>query len=268
MPSAGTSFWRGRHPFWRNSGEPRGAGFRSVERGRGGPAADGRIDRAAPLRHRSEIRVIQAADVAWVRWTPPRPDVIDCLLAAPAVQFFVEKSGQWQPFRRRLPGADRPPLGEGTSLAALLVPAPFQTIPPGELWIDPLALRLVRDTAPRPATAMWATLAALASWADRATTHEIESVRAARCGDRVLLLGDRLPAIPGAARYWGKDFLVPLGFRPDPDLPTATLREAIGAAENELAVLKDAGAERVPREAFRKLSRAAIRLAVREGGAA
>ena len=61
---------------------------------------------------------------------------------------------------------------------------------------------------------------------------------------------------------------MPLGFRPDPDLPPATLREAIGAEADELALLHEGGTERIPRAAFQPLTRASIRLALREGGVA
>jgi hypothetical protein len=67
-----------------------------------------------------------------------------------------------------------------------------------------------------------------------------------------------------AVRLWGDDLLVPVGFRPDPDLPPATLREAVGAEADELVVLDEAGAEVVPRAAFAPLTRAGVRLALRD----
>jgi hypothetical protein len=74
------------------------------------------------------------------------------------------------------------------------------------------------------------------------------------------MLGSRLPSIPGSVRYWGEDVLVPLGYRPDPDLASKTLRAAAGAADDELLLLDEAGAELVPREAFLALTRASVRL--------
>jgi hypothetical protein len=91
---------------------------------------------------------------------------------------------------------------------------------------------------------------------------ELAAVRAARSGGRAMLLGPKLPAIAGAVRFWGGDLLVPVGFRPDPDLPPAALRAAAGATADELVFLSESGAELVPRAAFEPLSRAAARLAV------
>jgi hypothetical protein len=76
----------------------------------------------------------------------------------------------------------------------------------------------------------------------------------------VLLLGSRLPPISDAVRYWGEAVLVPLGYRPEPEVPPAALRAAAGAADEELLLLGEAGAELIPRGAFSPLTRAGVRL--------
>jgi hypothetical protein len=103
----------------------------------------------------------------------------------------------------------------------------------------------------------------LAAWADTATTFAISAVRAARCGRRILLLGT-IPPIPGSMRLWGTDLLLPVGFRTEPDLPPSMIRTAVGATADDLVLFGDSGVDFVPRSAFEPLTRAGVRLAVRE----
>ncbi len=111
----------------------------------------------------------------------------------------------------------------------------------------------------------------MAEWAERETTAQIASLTAAWISDpdeepgqaEVLVLGPSgmLPATQGESRFWGVDLLIPVGFRVDPELSEPAVRRVVGAGPGELVVLDDQGPERIPREAFRPLSRAAIRLA-------
>jgi hypothetical protein len=117
----------------------------------------------------------------------------------------------------------------------------------------------VRGGLARPASALVCEFAALAAWAESATTFELSAVRAARDGDRALLLGDRLPVIAGR-RYWGCRVLLPLGMRVDPDLGDDALRIACDVADDELLVLDEAGPAAVPDAAFAPLTRAGVRL--------
>lgn len=224
----------------------------------------------APLRNREDVRVLPAPGAVWVRWPAGRTEVVHCLLPVAGVEFFVPRNGGWCRFGHRLPTADAPPAGEGRSVATVLGLAPVEPVEPGDTPAPPVPLRVVRGGPPQPVTALACRVGDLAPWADRATTAELERVRAARAGDQAVLLGSNLPAVPNAVRYWGDDLLVPLGFRPDPDLPPAALRAAVGAAADELVVLDESGAERIPRAAFHPLTRAGLRLArrePREGGA-
>jgi hypothetical protein len=108
-------------------------------------------------------------------------------------------------------------------------------------------------------------LPVLADWADRATTRQLESLEAVVCTGRVLLRGERLPALPGE-RFWGRRVLLPLGCRADPELADEVLAEALGLQPGEVALLTGAGVEVVAAEQFAPLSRAAVRRAVGEAG--
>jgi hypothetical protein len=111
----------------------------------------------------------------------------------------------------------------------------------------------------------------LSSWAEQATSARLASLRAAWTAgpggepgaDEVLVLGapGSLPELLGGLRFWGVDLLVPLGLRPEPELPEPALCRAAGAGSNDLVVLDGQGYELISRDAFQPMSRAGIRLA-------
>jgi hypothetical protein len=125
---------------------------------------------------------------------------------------------------------------------------------------------LVRDDRPRPAGALCCPLAELAEWVEEATSRQMAGLQAAWCpAGSVLLLGERLPPLAAGERFWGRSLLVPLGFRPDPDLDEDALREALGLG-GDVGILTAEGLEVVPRGAFGALTRAGLRLALGQVG--
>ncbi|MFO0805551.1 MAG: hypothetical protein U0791_20810 [Gemmataceae bacterium] len=226
------------------------------------------IPALAALRHRTDIRLIPQGDTVWVRWPEANAAAIEALFTVPDVAFFIPKDGFWRQVHHRLPATVSPPEGDGRPLATFVMPASFEPHAPSEPAAPPIPIRLVPGGVPRPATALACELEDLALWADTATTQELSAVRAARCGDRVVLLGKRLPTVANAIRHWGDLLLVPLGFRIDPELPQNVVRDAVGAAENELVLFDERGAECIPRESFQPVTRASLRLAAGRGGAA
>lgn len=218
----------------------------------------------AAVRNRDGVRVLQQGETVWAFWPAGRVEVVRCLLAVPEVVFFARRDGNWFRFGCLVPTGDGPPDGEGQPIAAVLVPARFEPVALEPLALTPFRLTVVRGGTPKPAIALTCTVSELVKWADEATTAELAVVRAARCADRVILLGARLPALVGATRFWGKDVLVPVGFRAEPALPDEALREAVGVTGEELLVLDEGGAEVVPRAAFEPLTRAGVRLGARE----
>jgi hypothetical protein len=193
------------------------------------------------------------------------------------VEIFTWHDGRWHRPGERLPAFDVP-IGDasrGVPLDRVILPEPLRIQPPQGEPPRPVRLRLVRDDRGgfRPARAVRCRLGPLADWAERAPSAWIESLSGARCvpikGDpgeaEVLVLGPagggRLPAFDGGLRYWGDEVLSPLGYRAEPALVEPALRDAVGARPEELVVLDEAGPELIPRQAFRPLSRASIRLA-------
>jgi hypothetical protein len=205
-------------------------------------------------------------DVSWVYWPAGRADVLRCLVPISGIVFYSKWSdGRWARFGSRLPTTDAPPDGPGEPLHPILFPARIEPVPPDTDLFPPLPLRLVRGGEPKPATMLSTSMNRLAAWADGATTLELAAVRAARCGNRVLLFGLKLPSLAESTRFWGTDLLLPVGFRTDPDLPAPIVQAAVGVSPDELMAFDETGIDLVPRSAFEPLTRAGIRLAVREG---
>jgi len=223
------------------------------------PAAG--LEALAPLRAQGGVRVI-AGDPVWVTWDNERADVLAALLAVPGCELFEPRDGRWFRPGDRLPAFDVPPPGAAVPLDRAVVPAPFVPTEPPAREHGRVPLTIVRCDVPRPTTAMRCPVTALQAWADTAPTAEISAVKAARCGDVAWLLGSKLPAIPGAERFWGDRVLIPLGFRSNPDWPEPALREAAQVGSNEILVLMENAAEAIPVNAFRPLTRAAIRRAL------
>jgi MoxR-vWA-beta-propeller ternary system domain bpX2 len=218
----------------------------------------------ALVRDRPDARIHVDGDTVWVRWPAGELEFVRRLLPVAGVEFYSDREGRWFRFGSRLPTAVASPADEGLPLARVLTPARFAPAPPPVDAGAPVVLRIVRGGEPQPATALACPITDLLKWGASATTAELSAVRAAHCGRQAILIGAKLPVIPSAARYWGDDLLVPVGFRAEPDLPRAALRAACGAADDELVLLDANGADVIPRAAFEPLTRAGLRLACRE----
>jgi hypothetical protein len=222
----------------------------------------------AAFRRDPEVRVVADGAYAWVVWGETGAGVRERVLALPGSNVYERREGQWFERGRRLPSFGLPvDRADGLPLASAVIPEPLRSAPEAApRGMDGVGLELVNDGRPRETSALRCRLGALAGWVEWATTAQLGRIRAAVCGEEVLLTGRSLPAIAGAFRYWGVDVLAPLGFRPEPALGEAALREVLGVAEGDLLVLGGGGFETVPRAVLRPLSRAGVRLArAREG---
>jgi hypothetical protein len=220
-----------------------------------------------PLRVRTDVRVLAQGGELWLRWPAGDEEVLHRALAVRGAEVFARRDGSWYAPGRSLPTFGVPDELPQT-LLHLLSPEPV-TPKAGAPAVRPVRLTLARDDTVRPAAALCCALADLDRWAEGATARRLAALEAAHCpapgGPRVLLLGERLPPLPAGERFWGRSVLAPLGWRPEPALGEAALRAALDLQDDEIALLTPEGVEVVPRSAFRPLTRAGIRLALREG---
>jgi hypothetical protein len=246
----------------------------------------------AGLRARSSVHVTLDAERAWVNWTEGDEEVLRRVLPVAGVELYVHRDGRWHRFGHHLPAFGAAPRGETQPLDRVLFPAPVVPLPPPTARLQAVPLRLAPDNRPRQANAGAYALNELTAWAEAVPSKRLGALLAARQGGRVLLLGTRLPPLPGGERFWGERVLVPLGFRPEPALPESAIREALGTTEEELVLVRGAQSifqepasggrkppegsawhaprspgievEAIPRAAFETLTRAGLRLALRE----
>jgi hypothetical protein len=252
----------------------------------------------AGLRARSSVHVTLEAERAWVSWPEGDEEVLRRVLPVSGVELYVHRDGRWHRFGHHLPAFGATSRGEPQPLDRVLYPAPVQPVPPPASGLQPVALGLAPDHRPRQASAGAYGLSELTAWAEAVPSARLKALRAACHDGRVLLLGTRLPPLPGGERFWGERVLVPLGYRPEPALPESAVREALGAAEEELLLVRgsksvlqepasrgrqppetsvkrsSSGADApgspgvevqiIPRAAFEPLTRAGLRLAARE----
>ena len=220
----------------------------------------------ADLRRVPGIVVTTVGEHAWVRWGPGDEAVLRRVMPLPGSELYTRRDGLWYRIGAHLPAFGLPVEDEdrGVPLDRAVVPDRVEALAPDVRAPVKARLGLVRDDRARGSSALLCELGALARWADSATTAQFGPLTAAWSGDEVLVRGEKLPAVAAGTRFWGVLVLVPLGFRPEPDLPEAALRGALGTGEEALLVLSDEGGEEVPLAAFRPLTRAGVRLA-REG---
>lgn len=217
----------------------------------------------ADLRRSPEIRVVLAGPRAWVRWPAGDERVLRRVLPVRGVRLYARRGHHWYQPGRHLPEWELPAEldGEGVPLSRALIPTRVDVVEPDEDPPEPAPLRLVRDGRVRPASALRCSVEQLARWAEMIPSGRLAALLAATDGPRVMVLGHPLPGLAGTERFWGESLLLPLGFRPDPDLQDHVLRRALGIGDGDLAVFGCAGYEVVPRAVFRPLNRSGIRLA-------
>lgn len=215
----------------------------------------------ASLRALPDVRVALTGEIAWVHWRPGNAAALRRIHPLPGCVLHEKKQGLWHRAGERLPCVDGPPEAGLLPLASAIPVPPIAAIASAAIP-PPVTLTLVASEEPRPTSGMLASIEALATLAASATTAQLTALRAARAGTLVLVLGAKIPVVPGGERLHGARLLVPLGFRAEPALPEAELLLALGVSRGELLVLRASGAEIVPESALRPLTRAGLRLAV------
>jgi hypothetical protein len=182
----------------------------------------------AEIRCEPDVTVALADGCAWVRWEPGDWPVLRRLLPVPGVRLYYFRDEQWYQPGRHLPDFDLPDYPDFRPLHEVLTPTPVSAVPAPALAVGQVAqpaagfqdrlgnlphrLRLVAGGRPHPTAALECDLVELARWADTVPRVRLASLKAAHCRGRVLVVGQRLPPVPGARRFWGQAVLVPLGY--------------------------------------------------------
>jgi hypothetical protein len=209
------------------------------------------------------VEVISDTEYCWLRWPTDRVAVLQRLLPIAGVKLFVKRDHQWHELGRRLPTGPVPLDRPGVPLVQMLAPASFQPEMPIRLGARKLTLTLAPDHTPRVTTALTCPLATFGKWVDEATSAQVAGLRAAVAEDQLLVLGTKLPVLSGNRRYWGNRILTPLGLRPDPPFTSKVLLEGLQIQRDELALLEETGVRVLPREIFVEVTRAGVRMALR-----
>ena len=233
----------------------------------------------ADLRGRSGIRVMIVGERAWVCWRADGEMTTEVLagriLPLEGVELFTERAGGWYRLGEHLPAFNVPFRSDddGVGLDRLLIPGKLSAQRPLGGFADSLRVGLAADDRHevRLATGMRCSLRAIAAWAEAATSVQLGRLQGAwrpsaagEEGDvEAFVLGapGTVPHFPESVRYWGRDLLVPLGFRAEPAIPVGAIRGAVGAGEGDLVVIDEQGIELIAQAHFQPLTRAGIRLA-------
>jgi hypothetical protein len=213
----------------------------------------------AGLRCEPGLQVATADGRLWLRFESGSERVLRGIMPLHGVELFTFRDGAWRRFGQSLPAFDFSQSARFESLYQVLFPTAVVPVPGGTAPIRPVRLKLTADDRPRPTTAMLCSLPALAAWADTVPSTRLGRLHGVVRGEQILVLGQMLPLLASATRYWGKLVLLPLGCRPEPDLSESALREAAGVEAEELLLLGPERADAVPRAALAPLSRAALR---------
>lgn len=223
------------------------------------------LDRLAAVRSQKQIKAHRIDGVIWLTWPSNTKEVAELIFPLFGAELYQRQRQHWFAFRRQLPTFDVPDLTNARPLADLLFPTSV-SLPsvPGDLP-PPMPLTLVSDSTPRLATAMQCKLVDLHDWLDSVPTVRFSELKALRQLDSILILGRDLPPIAESQRFWGTRLLTPLGSRYDPFFPEATLLDILDLASKQLLLLRPTGMELIDQSHATPLTRAAVRLALREG---
>lgn len=205
------------------------------------------------------IDVIQDGEHCWLKWHAGSDWLVRWIMPLPGVELFERRDNQWYPFGSRFPCPGPPEQAAILRLDQVIFPAPFAVADSASNQVTPVRIQLVRDGQPRQATALRCTFEAMIGWVEQSTRRQIESLRGGKCGNEILIVGERIPLLPDARRYWGKRILRPLGYRSEPAVPESALLEVLGLQNGEVALVEAEGVEVIATAVLGTLTRARVR---------
>ena len=222
---------------------------------------------ASPLRQELDIEACVADDRLWLRGTKWN-DAIDRSL-------------------RKILGAERSHRLANTETARWGEVVPSGVLPHGPWmrlkdWLQPVApptllsgvvtrragFRLVRTTTERPANLLIVDFPTWREYAASAPGIRLNRLSFAVSDDaRALIRGEPLPPLEGTRYAEAKGVAAPLGWTWSPAVDAEVVRETLGLAEQDLALLTVAGVCDIIRsDEFVRATRSAVRLTEKEIG--
>lgn len=222
------------------------------------------LGRLAPLRACADVEIALNDRDLWIRWRAGNDLAAGLVFALPGCRLFTRREGRWYGWGKAAPAFDIPASLNFRPLAQVVFPAPVHPVAASSLAIEAMGVTLVPDPVVRPTLALACSLTAFRAWAETMPACAIERYRAAVDGDRLVVLGRKLPWLDGGTRFWGRSVLVPLGYRPEPNLSETCLRAALGIDATDILVLRGDGCDVVPQDRFTPVSLAALRFACGE----
>jgi hypothetical protein len=218
----------------------------------------------ANLRTHSNLEVAVGGGRLWLRFPCGDAAVLHVILPLMGLELYERRGDVWHRFGRHLPSFGFPEELEYRPLAEILFPSALDIVSPPATPDPPLTLSLIGDAHPRPATAARCSLPDLGRWADQMPAARLAELDAVRHGNEILLRGRRLPPFVRAKLYWGQTLLIPLGLRPEPEVPDQIMRAAFALEADDLLLWESDRLEAIPAALLQPLTRAALRLACAE----
>jgi hypothetical protein len=213
------------------------------------------------LRRRPDIEVLQTDDAVWLRGRRLDDELQTALRSVPgARRFSLLPDGQLVAAGTRVPQGHLPD-GTWTAISAWLA---VKLEPPclaGKVE-GRVSLRLVRSGRVNDSNVLWTTIAAWGRWAVSAPQVRLDRLGFAVGGPSdVVVRGNPLPPIPGRPFVEVAGVAVEAGWECSPPLEATEVREALGLAAGDLALVEHDGSwEHVPADAFVQATRSAVRL--------
>jgi hypothetical protein len=213
------------------------------------------IDALASLRLAEDVEAAVSGSDVWIRSRNTDSAVLAAVASLPASQRF-----SWTTDNRLLPAGSR--LATGRFPAAdwhpfsrwLGVALPSAALP--ALFDKKLDLLLVPADQPGEPNALLTTCDIWANWASTAPAARLKPLKfAASFNQRILILGQPAPPIPGTRLIEEQGIICPAGFTWKPAVSPVTIREILGTNQQSYALWDQSGVQILAEELFVAASR-------------
>ena len=213
--------------------------------------------RLGPYRTQSGWEVCEDNQTLWLRLPVEAAEsavTLPCL-----ARYRADARQRLIPLHGSLP-TGRLPVGPWQSLEVFLTIAPPAVLLPGRQKGN-LGITLTRSSCEIEPTALLASLADLAAWADSASRLRLDRLTFAAAADgRVFVRGTPLPSVPGTAWYFQGNLALPAGWEFVPPLRPAWVERVLLPAPGSIGLVDpDGRVELIGQEGFAPLTLAALR---------